>query len=32
LQEGEKEAEEDINAGRVKSFNNADELVKDLDQ
>jgi hypothetical protein len=29
---GEKEAEEDIKAGRVKSFNNVDELVNDLDQ
>jgi hypothetical protein len=31
-QRGEKEAEEDINAGRVKLFNDVDELVKDLDQ
>ncbi|GAB6274731.1 MAG: hypothetical protein STSR0004_15960 [Peptococcaceae bacterium] len=31
-QKGEKEAEEDINAGRVKLFNDVDELVKDLDQ
>lgn len=31
-QKGEKEAQEDIVAGRVKSFENAKELLKDLDQ
>ncbi len=31
-QEGEKEAEEDIAAGRVKSFENAEDLLDDLDQ
>ena len=30
-QEGEKEAEEDINSGRVKVFNSAKELIKELD-
>ena len=29
-QEGEREAEEDIKAGRVKVFDSVDELVKDL--
>ncbi len=29
-QEGEKEADEDIKAGRVKVFDSAKELVKDL--
>jgi len=31
-QEGEREADEDIRAGRVKTFVSVDELVKDLDQ
>jgi AbrB family looped-hinge helix DNA binding protein len=30
-QEGEKKADEDIKAGRVKVFNSAEELFKDLD-
>jgi antitoxin MazE len=30
-QEGEKEAEEDIKAGRVKVFEKINDLVKDLD-
>jgi AbrB family looped-hinge helix DNA binding protein len=30
-QEGEKAADEDIKAGRVKSFNSAEELIKDLE-
>jgi bifunctional DNA-binding transcriptional regulator/antitoxin component of YhaV-PrlF toxin-antitoxin module len=30
-QEGEKKADEDIAAGRVKSFNSAEELFKDLE-
>jgi AbrB family looped-hinge helix DNA binding protein len=30
-QEGEKKADEDIAAGRVKSFNSAEELIKDLE-
>ena len=29
-QKEEKEAEEDIKAGRVKTFNNTDDLMKDL--
>jgi len=29
-QEGEREADEDIKAGRVKSFDSVDDLVKDL--
>jgi len=29
-QEGERESEEDIKAGRVKVFDSVDELVKDL--
>lgn len=29
-QEGEKEADEDIRAGRVKAFDLVDELIKDL--
>ena len=29
-QEGEREADEDIKAGRVKTFNSVDELIKDL--
>ncbi len=31
-QEGEKEAEGDIAAGRVKSFTNAEDLIMDLDK
>jgi len=31
-QEGEKEADEDIKAGRVKTFASVDELIKDLDK
>ncbi|TEB08330.1 hypothetical protein Psch_01891 [Pelotomaculum schinkii] len=31
-QEGEKEADEDIAAGRVKSFENMDDLLEDLDK
>ena len=31
-QEGEREADEDIKAGRVKSFDSVDELIKDLEQ
>ena len=31
-QEGERAADEDIKAGRVKTFDSADELIKDLDQ
>jgi hypothetical protein len=31
-QKGEKEAAEDIKAGRVKTFDSVDELIKDLDQ
>ena len=31
-QEGEKEADEDIKAGRVKTFDSAEDLIKDLDQ
>jgi len=31
-QKGEKEAAEDINAGRVKTFDSVDELIKDLDK
>jgi hypothetical protein len=31
-QKGEKEAAEDIKAGRVKTFETVDELIKDLDQ
>jgi len=31
-QEGEREADEDIKAGRVKTFDSVDELVKDLEQ
>jgi AbrB family looped-hinge helix DNA binding protein len=30
-QEAEREASEDIKAGRVKTFDSADELIKDLD-
>jgi len=31
-QEAEKEAEVDIKTGRVKKFNNVEELIKDLDK
>ncbi len=31
-QEGEKEAEADISAGRVKSFDNMEDLLEDLDK
>jgi hypothetical protein len=31
-QEGEREADKDIEAGRVKTFDSVDELIKDLDQ
>ena len=31
-QKGEKEAAEDIKAGRVKTFDSVDELINDLDQ
>jgi bifunctional DNA-binding transcriptional regulator/antitoxin component of YhaV-PrlF toxin-antitoxin module len=31
-QKGEKEAAEDMKAGRVKTFDSVDELIKDLDQ
>jgi len=31
-QKGEKEAAEDIKAGRVKTFESVDELIKDLEQ
>lgn len=31
-QEGEREADEDIKAGRVKTFDSVDELIKDLDK
>ena len=31
-QEGEREADEDIKAGRVKTFDSIDELIKDLEQ
>ena len=31
-QEGEREAGEDIRAGRVKTFDSVDELIKDLDK
>ena len=31
-QKGEKEAAEDIKVGRVKTFESADELIKNLDQ
>jgi AbrB family looped-hinge helix DNA binding protein len=31
-QKGEKEAAEDIKAGRVKSFDSVDKLIKDLDK
>ena len=31
-QKGEKEADEDIKAGRIKSFDDMDELLEDLDK
>ena len=31
-QEGEKEASEDIKAGRIKTFDSVEELIKDLDK
>ena len=31
-QEGEREADEDIRAGRVRAFNSVEELVEDLEQ
>ena len=31
-QEGEREADEDIKAGRVKTFASVEELIKDLDK
>ena len=31
-QEAEREASEDIKAGRVKTFDTAEELIKDLDE
>ena len=31
-QEGEREADEDIKAGRMKTFASVDELIKDLDK
>lgn len=31
-QEAEREAEEDIKAGRVKKFKNVEELIEDLDK
>lgn len=31
-QEGEREADEDIKAGRVKTFNSVDELIEDMDK
>ncbi len=31
-QEGEREADEDIKAGRVKTFDSVDDLIKDLEQ
>ncbi len=31
-QEGEREADEDVKAGRIKSFNSVDELIKDLEK
>jgi len=31
-QEGERAADEDIKAGRVKTFDSVDDLIKDLDQ
>jgi AbrB family looped-hinge helix DNA binding protein len=31
-QDGEKEADEDIKAGRVRTFDSVEELIKDLEQ
>jgi len=31
-QEGEREADEDIKTGRVKTFDSVDELIRDLDK
>jgi AbrB family looped-hinge helix DNA binding protein len=31
-QEGEREADEDIKAGRVKAFNSVEELINDLER
>ena len=31
-QEGEREADEDINAGRVRTFDSIEKLIKDLEQ
>ena len=31
-QEGEREADEDIKAGRVKAFDSVEELISDLEQ
>ncbi len=31
-QEGEREADQDIKARRLKTFNSAEELIKDLDK
>ena len=31
-QEGERAADEDIKAGRVKTFDSVDKLIKDLEQ
>jgi len=31
-QEGEREAEEDIKAGQIKTFDSVEELIKDLEQ
>lgn len=31
-QQGEKEASEDIKAGRVKTFDSVDDLINDLDK
>jgi len=31
-QEGEREADEDIKAGRIKTFASVSELIKDLDK
>jgi len=31
-QEGEREADEDIKAGRVKTFDSVEDLIKDLDK
>jgi AbrB family looped-hinge helix DNA binding protein len=31
-QEGEKEADEDIKAGRIKKFDSAEELIRDMEE